>query len=327
MQKKMLARSVGLRRKLVILYGLTFVVPMLFMVATVIHLVGGLDIDQARLAGARWSMGVGLAGSLVVSAGSMCFLYPSVRTIEVVARNAESFVRESGGDRGLHIVSTGDEAEKLANYTNQMIKELKEKLSDIGKCADELDAASRNLTQCAVTDGLTGLYNQTFIKERLSKEIEDAESTGRPVSTIMLDVNGFKRYNDSYGHLQGDKVLKQIARVLSDSLRGADLAARYGGDEFLVVLPDTERIAARKVAERIRNEVSNHRLGAVGASDTTVIQVTAGVASYPIDAGSVEELIQKADTGLYRQRGTQIVPVSEIRRDVKTEQPALAAAS
>ncbi len=147
----------------------------------------------------------------------------------------------------------------------------------------------------AVTDGLTGLYNQRYFKQRLSEEIERASEQDRPVSLLFCDLDHFKGYNDRLGHVAGDKALRAVAGVLLHSIRQVDLAARYGGEELTVILLDTPGDAAVEVAERIRRGVA--ALDLSGADHG--ITVSIGTAAFPDDASLMEELVDKADWAMY----------------------------
>jgi diguanylate cyclase (GGDEF)-like protein len=146
----------------------------------------------------------------------------------------------------------------------------------------------------AVTDGLTGLYNQRYFKQRLAEEIERAEEQGRPLSLLFCDLDRFKGYNDRLGHVAGDKALRAVAGVILHSIRQVDLAARYGGEELTVILLDTPGTAAAEVAERIRQGVADLELGVDRG-----ITVSIGTAAFPDHAAKVEELIDKADWAMY----------------------------
>ena len=124
----------------------------------------------------------------------------------------------------------------------------------------ELAEANARLAQLAVTDGLTGLYNHRHFHERLALEVERSQRSGLPLSLLMLDVDHFKQFNDTFGHPAGDEVLRQLARVLADARRANDVVARYGGEEFAVILVDTAKFTAAKVAERVRERVARARL-------------------------------------------------------------------
>jgi diguanylate cyclase (GGDEF)-like protein len=151
----------------------------------------------------------------------------------------------------------------------------------------------------SVTDDLTHLYNSRYLNMVLRKEIKRASRSGRPLSLLFLDLDGFKQVNDTHGHLAGSKALVEAAAIIRGSARETDVTARFGGDEFSVVLPDTGREGAVSVAERIRD-----RIGACQflASDGLSIHLTAsiGVATLPDVAASAEELIRAADVAMYR---------------------------
>lgn len=151
----------------------------------------------------------------------------------------------------------------------------------------------------AVTDGLTGLYNHVYFLGALRRELQRARRHDTRLALVMLDLDNFKRLNDSRGHLEGDKVLMKTAASVRESLREMDVAARYGGEEFAVILPDTLRAGGYVVAERIRRRVEE-RFGRRRGS--TPVTVSGGVACFPEDAASAEELIQRADAGLYRSK-------------------------
>jgi diguanylate cyclase (GGDEF)-like protein len=153
----------------------------------------------------------------------------------------------------------------------------------------------------AATDGLTGLWNQRRIKQTLRDEIKRAARYRRAFSVLMLDVDSFKTINDNYGHLQGDQLLRAIARVLRGNVRSVDSVGRYGGEEFLIVLPETSKDDACRMAERIRSAVEEQAV--VLLEERTLRRtVSVGVASYPEDALNADELLQRADEALYRAK-------------------------
>jgi diguanylate cyclase (GGDEF)-like protein len=154
------------------------------------------------------------------------------------------------------------------------------------------------VVRLASTDSLTGLNNHRVFHERLDMEVKRAERFGRELSLLMLDIDYFKRFNDTYGHIYGDEILERIACIMSENIRdNIDSAARYGGEEFTIILPETQLEGAMKTAERIREKIENHKIKVDGKQAGVTISI--GVAIYPDDAKGKEDLIGKADKALY----------------------------
>jgi len=150
----------------------------------------------------------------------------------------------------------------------------------------------------AVSDGLTGLYNHAYFSQALKRELQRAKRHELKLSLVMLDLDNFKKLNDSRGHVEGDKVLVKTAGIVRESLRSIDTAARYSGEEFAIILPDTDRGGAFVVAERIRKRIEDHFRHKPGFQATA----SGGVATFPEDAGSLEELVCRSREGLYRSK-------------------------
>jgi diguanylate cyclase (GGDEF)-like protein len=151
----------------------------------------------------------------------------------------------------------------------------------------------------SVTDHLTGLYNSTYLNQVLRRETKRASRSGRPLSVLFIDLDGFKGINDSHGHLFGSRALVEAAAVIRGSARETDVVSRFGGDEFAVVLPDTGTEGAVAVGERVRDRVAAHTFLAADGLD---IHLTAsvGVATLPDVADSADELIHAADAAMYQ---------------------------
>ena len=172
----------------------------------------------------------------------------------------------------------------------------------------QIAAALQNahLYELAMVDGLTGLFVRRYFDARIEEEIERSKRYGTPFSVVMMDVDDFKKLNDTYGHLVGDRVLKAIANVVKAQMRGVDTAARYGGEEIAVILPRTEMVGAYALAERIREAVAELRL-TTDDDPPKVLGVTAslGCAAFPESkAESGEDLVRRADRALYRAKKT-----------------------
>lgn len=153
----------------------------------------------------------------------------------------------------------------------------------------------------SVTDSLTGLLNHQASKSQLKLEVERAQRYFRSVAILMLDVDGFKEFNDTYGHPQGDVVLISLSRILRSAVRTVDHVGRYGGEEFIIILPETGRSDAQILAERIRATIAAQWFP-VGDDQEVRRTVSIGVAGYPDDAMDAEQLIQHADDALYRAK-------------------------
>lgn len=155
--------------------------------------------------------------------------------------------------------------------------------------------------ELSVRDDLTGLYNRRHFQHVLQIEWKRAVRFRRSLSVLMIDVDRFKAFNDTFGHLQGDKVLKQLSALLHRRLREVDTVARFGGEEFVVLLPDTDRQGALAVGEKLRQLVEQERfpLPAVTAGASGTLTISVGIAAYPEDVREMEDLIDHADIALY----------------------------
>ena len=156
-------------------------------------------------------------------------------------------------------------------------------------------AFQAEIEQQALTDALTGLGNSRRFREALAAELKRSERTGRPFSIVFVDIDDFKDINDRVGHVQADYTLAAIGRALATELRGSDLICRWGGDEFIILLPETERKAAGILAERLRTAVAECDKCA-GAT------ISLGLACYPLDGKDYDGLVANADRALYASK-------------------------
>ncbi len=158
------------------------------------------------------------------------------------------------------------------------------------------------LATMAITDGLTGLYNHRQCFVRLEAEFKRAMRYSYPLSLIMMDIDFFKDFNDSYGHLQGDGVLRKIADIITLTMRETDVVARYGGEEFVAILPLCHESTAMEVAERLRRRVIDANL--TGNGDSDPITISLGICTAPQHASTYEELVRRADDAMYHSKNT-----------------------
>lgn len=205
-------------------------------------------------------------------------------------------------------IRTADELQHFAADFNTMAEKLQDKTIKLENLAKEFEELS-------ITDGLTGLFNHRHFYSRAEIEFERAKRYNEPFSLLMLDVDNFKHYNDKYGHPSGDKLLETIGSLIRTHTRSSDIACRYGGEEFAILLPETDKSHAVMAAEKIRRIIQSHEFPHRKTQPLGDITVSIGVASYPADEKGVKkisELIEKADNALYeaKNRGKNRVCVS-----------------
>ncbi|MFA5164027.1 MAG: sensor domain-containing diguanylate cyclase [Candidatus Omnitrophota bacterium] len=173
-------------------------------------------------------------------------------------------------------------------------------LSDLAAIALENAKLYRRIEELAISDGLTGLYCQRYFKERLEEDILKATRLRQPLSLLMVDIDGFKSYNDKYGHTAGDIVLKSIGDIMKYSIELGDLAARYGGEEFVIILFGKNKQDAKSLGEAIRKKIGSQKF--ILRQVETHVTVSIGCATLPEDAVARDELIRTADAALYQAK-------------------------
>jgi two-component system, cell cycle response regulator len=179
----------------------------------------------------------------------------------------------------------------------------------------ELMESNKRLELLSITDGLTKLHNHRYFQDELARAFEESQRYGRPLSMVMIDIDFFKKINDTHGHAVGDEVLKAVARLYRDSVRSTDLVARYGGEEFAVMMPETELQDAITFAEKIRALVEETPIETQAGPLRATVSL--GVASVPLtNVNTAKELIVAADKALYRAKKSGRNQVqAEKRRD------------
>lgn len=174
-----------------------------------------------------------------------------------------------------------------------------------GSAALAIENASlhQKTKELTITDELTGIFNYRYFIKKLSQEIKRAKRYKQSLSLLMIDIDWFKRCNDTYGHLFGNKVLKELAQRIKDSVRDVDVISRYGGEEFAVILPQTNKKDAQMIGERIRRRVESTDF--IVEEDGLMVKVTVslGVATYPENGRTTEHLVEKVDQALYLAKG------------------------
>ncbi|HEU0201975.1 MAG TPA: sensor domain-containing diguanylate cyclase, partial [Burkholderiaceae bacterium] len=195
----------------------------------------------------------------------------------------------------LHVCCTGP---RSAEERRHFLQTVAENLA-LGLASVKLREALRHE---AIRDPLTGLYNRRFMDESLERVLRVAARAGRPLALAMIDIDHFKRLNDTFGHAAGDAVLKQVAAAISARVRASDLACRFGGEEIIVILPDTALDAAMVVAEALRTAVRGLAL-TDGARPIDPSTISLGVAAFPQHGATPAALMRAADAALYQAKG------------------------
>ena len=185
------------------------------------------------------------------------------------------------------------------NYLEREIKVLGTIANQIGVAVDNSQLYERTVA-IAFTDSLTGLYNRRYLMEQIEREFARALRNETAFSVIMLDLDGLKTVNDRFGHHEGDAILKELGRIIKADTRASDVAGRLGGDEFMVLAPETDSGEACDISERIRAQVEQYRIEIDG--EEVRASISAGVASYPAHASDINELLQKADEAMYNAK-------------------------
>jgi diguanylate cyclase (GGDEF)-like protein len=196
---------------------------------------------------------------------------------------------------GVHLFGQGQLTHRI---DHDMPKEFKELAYGVNAMAGKLDQIHSDLIKVSIHDKLTGCFNRRHLDEEIIKLFSQSRRTEGPLSLMMLDLDLFKAINDTYGHAAGDIVLRSVTEVISKQLRQYEILYRYGGEEFVILLPAAEEADAALLAERIRASVADKQID-IGGEHPVKITVSIGIASYPQSAASIDELFTMMDQALY----------------------------
>ena len=235
---------------------------------------------------------------LAISLGAYLLGRTIVRPLDKLTKGAATV---AGGDLAVDLPVVGSgEVGYLTEVFNDMVARLRKGREELDAINQTLREKNEELQLLSITDGLTGLHNRKHLMDTLVAEIKRSRRQKHQFAVLMIDIDHFKKYNDTFGHLAGDDVLRKMASVFKTSVRDCDYTARYGGEEFLVILPETGAEEAVVAAERLRSQVENEKIGGDGSPKSVTVSV--GVASYPEDGEDPESIVNAADTALYKAK-------------------------
>ncbi len=244
---------------------------------------------------------------LIVSLGLQNFdglrLCSQVRSLERTRGVPILIVSEADNNqrvvRGLEIgvndylIRPIDKNEMLARVRTQIKKK---------RYTERLRDNAHKSIEMAITDGLTGLHNRRYMETHLAALVEQAAQRGKPISVLVLDIDFFKSINDGHGHDAGDDVLREFALRIRKSIRNIDLACRYGGEEFVVVLPETDMAVATMVAERLRRRIASEPFAIQDGARNLDVTISIGIAALDGASDNAAAILKRADTALYRAK-------------------------
>jgi two-component system cell cycle response regulator len=215
----------------------------------------------------------------------------------LVVENGDVQTAAKGLDLGAsdYIEAPFDGSELVARIRSQLRRK---------RYSDRLRSNVRNGLKMAVIDPLTGIYNRRYAAQHMTRVMERAQETDGVFAVMMIDLDKFKAINDRFGHDAGDAVLREFSRRLQENIRGVDLVARFGGEEFFVAMPDVDQAAAAHAAERIRRAVEGSPVVLPGGAGEVSVTVSVGVAIASAADGDAEAIIKRADTALFEAKGS-----------------------
>ena len=285
------------RKLIFIFFVLSSLIPILIVIFIGINYVlPELTLDQTNKLRPVFTYGLGVM--FLLPALSFFLLSQWMGSLEKLTEEIKAKsvgILEGVEDLGEEI----NEITTIRNVVDGLHSELQHKMNQLNEYSKKLISHNIELSELSITDDLTGLYNRRHFDLRLKEEILRSERYGHDLALIMIDVDGFKKYNDILGHRAGDVLLKKVSDFFKDNIRKPDIPFRYGGDEFAIVLPECNIKGAVTVANKLSQVISSHVFYGIEKLPFDVITISCGVASY---SKGMADLITEADTLLYEAK-------------------------
>jgi diguanylate cyclase (GGDEF)-like protein len=228
-----------------------------------------------------------------------------IMTSQASLETATTAIRTGAYD---YLVKPFDDLDVITAVVDRAIDQIqlqqknKRLVQELSKNAEELEELNTNLRDMAIRDPLTGLFNRRYLHEAIDLELARSRRHKRFFSVVFIDVDHFKQYNDAHGHLAGDEVLKTLATIIQNGCRATTIPARYGGEEMVLLLPETEKQGARAVAEKLRMRVEEYPFPGQETQPLGTVTLSMGIATYPEDGGDGKSLLGYADQALYQAK-------------------------
>jgi diguanylate cyclase (GGDEF)-like protein len=183
-----------------------------------------------------------------------------------------------------------------------LTRENRRLMESLAQKNSQLEKANRILKDLACRDGLTRLYNHRYFQDVINNEIFRAQRNGEVFSLLFVDLDHFKHYNDTHGHLEGDRLLRKIGEILLKAVRRTDIVARYGGEEFVIMLPATPKKNAAVMGEKLRRYIETYPFTGRESQPLKKVTISVGIATFPEDGAQRPELVERADGAMYRAK-------------------------
>jgi diguanylate cyclase (GGDEF)-like protein len=284
------------RRAFLVYHSMSVILPLLIIIFSIFKYVyPHLYADQIESLRGTYSYIFLIVLSVTIL--SFFFLSVWVKSIEKLTADAKNKFAEIMPERVEFLEE--NEIAILRKLFGSFHKEIQEKVAQLNVYSQKLVESNIKLSELAITDGLTGLYNRRYLDKRLDEEISRSLRYDRDLSLIMFDVDGFKPYNDMHGHQEGDKLLKDLARLTSSNIRESDIPFRYGGDEFAIICTECSMEDARRIAERLIEAFASRQFTYTKDQAIEKVTISCGVAANGREA---KGFVAEADRLLYKAK-------------------------
>lgn len=293
-------KSSKFRRAFLVYHSLSVILPLLIVIFIVFqYVLPCLYTDQIERL--RQPFSYSLLFICLITILSFFFLSAWVKSIERLAIDAKSKFAKVMPEKIESNIESEEESEieTLHKLFVDVHEEIQEKVAQLNVYSQKLIASNIKLSELSITDELTTLYNRRYFDLRLREEVPRKLRYNCNMVLMMIDVDGFKLYNDLHGHPEGDKLLKELGQLIRNSIRGSDIPCRYGGDEFAIILPECDIEGAKLIAERLANAFTSRQFTYIKENSTNTVTISSGVSA---NCQNPEEFVAQADRCLYEAK-------------------------